>query len=279
MLHRFPHIIGCFIFLYSCSFSSSLRKDEEAKIIVQDGKFYVTTRISELNPLLCFLDTGAFGSEFKEDLLKDSVPAGHQSTMGVFGQKHRVRLVNIPSVSVGPFMKTPYQAAIQEIPDLTYNCTIGLDIFGKSQFKLDFKSLELSRIPELKKGNELEPSNLFMTLNVEFSNKRHKAAFDTGANFTAFDQALIKKNPEDFVFIQRIESGRDSTGLKQSVDLYSIRSLKIGGIAFNDVLAVAVDFSRIRARHNEFPDFVIGFNLMENRVWSFDLKNLLWTVE
>jgi len=55
--------------------------------------------------------------------------------------------------------------------------------------------------------------------------------------------------------------------------------MTVGGVNFQDFLAVEADFSIVRAKKPDFPLVFIGANEMVKQKWKFDLNKNQWSVE
>lgn len=88
--------------------------------------------------------------------------------------------------------------------------------------------------------------------------------------------ARIKGNPSNFIFIKN-STGGDTTGASVVLPIYRAKLLKVGPLEFRDLKVLAMDLSGMRKAIGDDIRVAIGYNVISQHDWYFDLKNLKWS--
>jgi hypothetical protein len=111
--------------------------------------------------------------------------------------------------------------------------------------------------------------NNLMFVTTQINGINYNFLFDTGA-VTILSTKLQKK-------LQLKEAMRnaliDASGKEQAERFYTLSTLKLGGINFNNVGAAAMDLAKMSEQFCTPIDGIIGSNLMRSCYWKIDYKN------
>lgn len=254
---------------------------QSARFARQADRFFVDCVVDGVLEL-CQLDTGSYGVGLRPRPEFEAYPALRiGGVMGAGGAVLPTREVSIGSLAFGQFKLQDVPAAIADSP--FDHSIIGLEYFQRlGAFTFDFRRNQLRRgWPASSRACDVpfELSTGLIRIPVELPGRRTKAAWDTGASHTVGDAAFIGAHPEVFRFVRELPPGTDATSTGLPVSLYVARAMTFCGREFRDVEVVAVDMSRSKAMVPDLPDLTLGANLMAANSWSFDFKDMSWSLD
>lgn len=170
---------------------------------------------------------------------------------------------------------------IQTIPD--DNSRIGAALFTLGTVTLDYRNKLFYFEPFSPKKVELPTLNLGGTkasgyeivlpcefgsipiVTVSINGKEYRFLFDTGA-LTGISQKIVNEIKPSILTKTELN---DSDGRRDSLPVYSLPEVTLGGVAFNDIPAFLFNESEIKECLN--LDGIIGSNLLHNSVVRFSL--------
>ena len=254
---------------------------QSASFARQADRFFVDCVVDGVLEL-CQLDTGSYGVGLRPRPEFEAYPALRiGGVMGAGGAVLPTREVRLGSLAFGQFKLQDVPAAIADSP--FDHSIIGLEYFQRlGAFTFDFRRNQLRRgWPASSRACDVpfELSTGLIRIPVELPGRRTKAAWDTGASHTVGDAAFIEAHPEVFRFVRELPPGTDATSTGLPVSLYVARAMTFCGREFRDVEVVAVDMSRSKAVVPDLPDLTLGANLMAANSWSFDFKDMSWSLD
>lgn len=250
--------------------------------LTADGKLLVDCTVGVVGER-CQLDTASGAT-----IQLRSIPAfgtlpvvGTRNTIGVAGVVMTSKTVEVESVAVGDLRVANLKDASVSSRSVAHS-VLGLPFFvTQGAVTFDLAARQLRR--EGPTPSDLCPVPMHVTyllkLPVILSGKPLSAAWDTGANMTAVDAAFVHANGELFELVQDLPRGADATGAAVPVQLFKMKSISLCGRALRDVSVVAVDMSAAKKSAPDFPDVILGANLMEGHVWRFDFTNNTWSLD
>lgn len=247
-----------------------------------DGKFLVDCTIGVVGER-CQLDTASGAT-----IQLRSIPAfetlsvvGTRNTIGVAGVMTASKTVEVESVAVGDLRVAKLKdASLSSRP--VANSVLGLPFFtAQGVVTFDLTAWQLKREGPTLSGACPAPFHATYVLKVPaiISGKALNAAWDTGANITAVDAAFVHANGELFEFVRDLPQGTDATGGAVPVRLFKVKSIGLCGREFTDVSVVTVDMSAAKMSAPDFPDLILGADLMAGHVWRFDFTNNTWSLD
>ena len=136
----------------------------------------------------------------------------------------------------------------------------------------------------LKEGNVLQENfkttvpftyvNGWIVLEVDIQNKTYNFLLDTGSS------NLVTKELGEELNLKAIgtEEIKDINATSNATEYTRIKTIKIGGIDFQNTIAGIVDLNKITEIGCTKIDGFIGSNLMRKAVWDFDFQNQLITI-
>ena len=231
----------------------------------------------------CLLDTGSPVSLIKNDAF--SVPynsIGTYKFAGADGVEVPCDIINVKNYHYAD--SESVNASLLRCPTSVIfgDSVIGLDEFKNKVLNFDFKSNEFSSEGQFPTNLDRSPLTLYhlghFGFSVSFENISAESIVDTGATISTIDQDFVKSHPADFDFIQAIPGGSDSTNQPITFNLYIVKSLSIAGVNLQNIYVLATDFSNIRIFTGPNVKLVVGYNILKNQNWYFDLNRKVWSV-
>jgi hypothetical protein len=247
-------------------------------ITVDQGKIFLPCQFDSFSTT-CLLDSGSSFSAVNSEPFDHYPAKGLIRYHGGTGKEISVDKIIIHELKVATLnLKNWPVARLPALPG--YLPLIGLDVFSKVPVFFDFKNLQIIINPELPSKLSTVPfiSQFgLVLLPVKLGNQELLAAWDTGASYCVVDQTYILNHPKDFSFVKAVQ-GRDATGSKMAMKLYTIKSLTLGQLTLKDVRVAAMDLSKMKAVYPDFPLFFIGYNVIIEHSWYFDLAHFKWQI-
>lgn len=249
---------------------------------LNSGKIYVPCVFDGVQRS-CFLDTGGAFSA-----LRFSSFSSRYSSIGKFqytsasGAKAEADWITIGTLeSCGVSLENAKIARF--LKGAAGEDTIGIDLLSGTRviFNFQARTMESDQKPpfglplhEL----QIHPKGIFSIPLSIGSNVPLRGFWDTGAGLSAIDQAIIAAHPELFDFIADIPQGTDATGAPVVLKLYQIKNLRIGEVNQSNSYVLALNFDHIRKYIGESVSFIIGFNIISQHNWYFDLQRKAWGI-
>lgn len=158
---------------------------------------------------------------------------------------------------------------------------LGMDILSQNKvLKFDFQSWtletnETSLFIDKDKKIQKYIKNIF-GIKLDIAGETLNALWDTGAELSVIDKNFITNNQQAFKFIKKIDGGRDGTGESIEFDLYQTQFI-LNGITIDETI-MSMDFNAIHEKIDPSLSMIVGTNIMQKRIWTFDFINNLWNV-
>lgn len=222
-------------------------------------------------------DTGAVTSSIaSDDFTKKYISQGVSESKGASGISKAGDLILIQKMKMG-------LQVFSEIKIKRGNVSLlGLDRLKDFVFQVDLKNQSLNLLKALPNNTKLlvvrrlKPGHF--TIPLKFSDIVVDALFDTGADSTVIDSKFVKQHQNLFKLV-RTEDGTDANGVKIPSQVYSVESIQIGDLVLKNVEMVTFEFGDHMTKSMEGSPLILGNNVILKAIWSFDLKQNLWTVE
>jgi|GEM_PF-4008688 len=247
-------------------------------LAIDQDKFYLSCEFDSFKTT-CLLDSGSTFSTVNSPLFDHYPIWGHIKYNSGTGKEidadkiyvHKLKLAN-HALKGWPVARLSHLATSQNI--------MGLDVFLRAPVLFDFKNHTLTFNPPTPEKLSLSPLVLeysLLLLPVKIGSQNLYAVWDTGASTCIIDKDYIEKHPDEFTYLKKI-SGTDAAHTDMPMELYLINHLEIGGLSLKNVPVAAMDLSGMRKVHPHFPVFFLGFNLMINHLWYFNIPASEWGV-
>jgi hypothetical protein len=185
--------------------------------------------------------------------------------------------ITLPSLKAAGLTLQKFQVKRCPLP----NSVIGINAFqGRTLLlNLDHSSLIASKTPLGLSAQQQQftfaPFGQ-MIVPVLSNGQRSQAVWDTGAALSSVDSNFAVNHPEQFTYIQDVPGGTDYTGKPVIMKLYTMKSITIAGVEFNNVDILALDFTPVRQGVGDQTQIIVGYNLIRQMNWSFDLRTQRW---
>jgi hypothetical protein len=270
---------------FFCSSSISLAVPIRTKSGPHDsGQVFVRCQFAEIKTS-CLIDTGSTDTVMKVDVPTGKILKNDSATfVSVGGTLKTATKIEVSSFHVGNLRLQPatFSFIANEVgrPNI-----LGMDILNRVSFSLEFSDTnrpELNFVPlwPTKKTLPLKILNSgLMELPVIFPHEKAQGIFDTGAGLTAVDELFVTKSPENFLFVQDITNGQDANGSPIKSKLFKVRKLQVGNRIFKNELVMAIDMTAIRKHISPDAQVIIGYNLISQANWFFDVQNKYWVAD
>lgn len=225
----------------------------------------------------CLLDSGSNFSSVKSPLFDDYAAVGRMNYNGGTGREIHTDKIVVHHLALAELHLEEWPVA--RMPKLSrYFNLIGLDVFARVPLLFDFKNLKIvvdaPRPPEA----QLQPYTMqlgMILLPVKIGDTSLEAVWDTGASTTVIDQDFIATHPDNFTYMKEVEA-KDASGTRMVMKLYKIKKLQIASVLLKGTSVLAMDFSGMRQVHPHFPAFFLGYNVLMNHRWYFNLAHYQW---
>lgn len=231
----------------------------------------------------CLFDSGSDSSNIVDSDIFASYPSLAKSVRsGASGRPQNCDWVLIQSLIAVGLMLPQHQ--VVRCPEPVPGNVIGIDVFQGKTLHIDFKSLSLegtdALIPIALSRNHFffAPAGQLL-VPIVVGDGTQQAVWDTGAGLSAVDQQFAKAHPEMFMFVQNISGGTDSTGNPVNLALYTMKSMIVGGRTFNNVSVLGFDFSASRDGIGDSANLILGYNVITQSNWYFDLRTRSWSID
>ena len=261
---------------------SAAAAPEVAAIQTHDNLFLVDCTVQDVAER-CQLDTGDNAvATLRPIPAFQALPVlKTMRAMGVAGVVAPSAVVHLDSLSAGGLALRDLDNVQRHDGPLPYS-TLGLGFFERlGVVTFDFRAMQLRHaapVPERACVGTVSTGNP-MRIPIALGGQAIEAGWDTGASATVADARFVAAHPELFVFVRDLASGVDSTSTGVPARLFKARDITICGHAFKEVMVAAVDMSAPKARIADFPDVVVGANLMAGHVWAFDFASHSWSLD
>ena len=237
------------------------------------GKILAYIEIDLGNHITRFLfDTGAAKSQLKLDSVTENFNrVGQKESKGASGVGLEQDLVEVPKLIFGESVFENLELA------RSHRSILGIDLLGKKKFEIDLKSGVLSFVDQIEnkeKINWLKKGHLTIPLVVDSDSTY--CLFDTGADSTVIDEQYVTKNPNSFELIGT-EEGEDAYGNKIPSNIYHCRNLQIGHLDLKNVVMAGFEFGDHMREAMEGVPIILGNNVINGSIWSFDFENGFWS--
>lgn len=200
--------------------------------------------------------------------------------MGVAGVVVTSDVVRVSALSAGELVLKDVSNVQRSSRPQAYS-TLGLGFFrGLQTVIFDFRRFELLRgPPEGPACPGRFAADELIRLPATLAGQPITVGWDTGASITVADAAYVAAHPSLFTYIKDMPPGDDSTSSGLHARLYLMKAFAVCGRAIDSLPVVAVDMSAPKAETPNFPDLILGSNLMRGHVWSFDFRDGRWSFD
>ena len=229
------------------------------------------------------LDTGAATTCIPLDDYTATFPSvGQSNSSGVFGAISE-DLVIVPSIAVGPIVKTDLTVTRLREKNARRNSLIGMDVLRDASCHFCF---DVGRVYVAPSGaavlgyaaQEVSYDRRFHPyIEVHFPGSAACAHWDTGAGMTIVDLNFVAKHPALFTAAGRSQ-GTDAGGVTMETPLFIMAAGTIGGKAFPPHKVAAVDLARVNATTSIPMDLILGYSTYSKANWLFDFPAGKWAI-
>ena len=216
----------------------------------------------------CMVDTGSAHNSLPDDLSAQNKI--NIEVMGYSGQIKKIQTFKIPQFNVG-------ETHLNNLKFYKLKARIGMDFFkyfGAFEINVPNRTLSLgeSRIRNITPSFRLGREKDHLMIEARSGDDQHyaKAMFDTGAELTAVKRQYIEAHREDFEYNDR-GSTIDANGVSTAIEIWTALKIKLGQRTFINARVIVYDFT-----FN--ADMIIGSNIINKAVWTFNLKENTWSV-
>ena len=245
---------------------------------LDSGRFYVQGLIDG-EPESFQLDSGStYTSVAFSDFTARYPTSGSRRRTGAAGASRVDDLITIAQLRIG-------EREILDHPVVRYpkgsesESRVGMDALAARRLCFDFKSGVLRFNPHASETLDHKLTRLaggVLGMNASVGDLRMEAAWDTGAELTVVDTALVQHHPDLFRFVEDVQ-GEDSTETRLPFRVHRAMRIMLGDHEFDEPVVLAMDLELLRRRLGNLQ-LVVGFNLMRNLAWSFDVESGRWGI-
>jgi predicted aspartyl protease len=227
-----------------------------------------------------FFDSGATFTGVKDiNLLNNANIIGEHSFHGASGRKLTAQKVICESLSLSGIKRNNFEISLYP-NEYIHETTLGINFLKGANFQFLSSSQAFS-------GSEDHSSH---KNKFSFSNKGHicfealltdqviNTVWDTGAELTVVSKNLIARYPHLFSNPVLIKNGQDSSGGNVDFILWDVESLNISDKNFNNFKAIEMDFQSIKDYFPAGTEVILGFNLITQADWQFNLESQTYEV-
>jgi hypothetical protein len=231
-------------------------------------------------PRRFLLDTGAARSRVLVDPYTGSLAAvGNEASYGAVAEATD-ELVRISELAVGPLLARDLAVVRVAAEQPGASDLLGMDILVGSccSFDLAQRRLRIEASPHPDAELPLimdERKHCYVEL--EWTDARAQACFDTGAGLTIVDQAFIDKHPGLFEPAET-SIGTDATGASVETPLFLMAGPVIGGAQFTAHTVAAIDLAPVNATLDLPMDLILGYPTIRQAIWIFDFPARCWSL-
>lgn len=257
----------------------------ESSSTPQGGRIYVPTQMAGFESLMR-LDTGATTSRIRLASWNKNLPiVDHSESVSASGQTRSCDMVQSQGIALrttnsGKVMRSNY--VLSRCPDESSEDLFGLDFFIGTQVRFDFNARTIELNEPAPTATQFLPLKIITTgdpllalpLKVD-SNTSYFGMVDSGAEISAVDERYVHYHENQFEFIKDVAEASDAAGKSWTPKLYRMKELAIaGGKTLKDVLVIVYDFGYVRQALGTETPFILGYNVLSQFNWTFDLKNI-----
>jgi hypothetical protein len=223
----------------------------------------------------CYLDTGATYTSVQHSPASALYPdIGIRRTVSAAGHIVDEDKIHIERFSVGPIFREHFEVARYGV---TRNqaTRVGIDLFASERVRFHFDTSELRTCSAALVGGQSfrRGNNGLVYVPLALGGREEWAIWDTGAEITTVDRALVKERPELFEFVDKVIVGYDATGARVAFALYRTSAIEVDGHSLSGNV-LAMDYEPLRANLTPGTRVILGTNLLKELNWDFDFK--LW---
>jgi len=249
------------------------------EVVPGAAEVFVTVTISGREYDL-ILDTGGAGSRVPADEITrafEPAPPETEPGRGVFGGSTPPPRVVVPELRWGDFTTTNLPVELSTEPSAP-PAILGLDVLRHHRLDVRLKRGELT-IDGDDPVDEARPlamsSRGHPYVEVNWARHTAHAIWDTGAGVTVVDAAFARAHRHLFT-AQTTAVGVDAHGNSAETPLVTMAACSIGGRSFAAGVAVLADIAGIQRPGDPPFDLIVGYPVISQADWSFDLKNGRW---
>jgi hypothetical protein len=237
----------------------------------------------------CLLDTGSDKSNIQYDSYSQTYSAiGTTTGEGLSGDPVTCDLIKVGQFEIGGTVADNQQFARcaplsgQASQNIAEGNIAGLTVLVSKTLRLDFTTSQFSLSDSIPPGLDSMPLVIHQKLghfgfSTRLSGVTADSIVDTGAALTTVDQKFIQANSTAFQFVQSISGGQDVNGNPVTMNLYLVSSISLGKTSLSHVYVLGADFTVISQFLPEVP-VILGFNVISQKNWYFDLDHKTWAV-
>jgi hypothetical protein len=220
------------------------------------------------------LDSGSPSTQLADpDALIPATVVGEDTAEGLFGRAPVERVV-LSDLAVPGLTEGPRTVARLRTGGAASRSLLGLDVLGAHALLLDGPAVTLhtAATGELAADLSLERGprgHCYLPVTLP-GGRVVRALWDTGADVTVVDRALVTSHPELFTDPGSAD-GTDSSGTTMLTDVCRIEGYRIADVAFAGHVVAVADLP-------EPMELVLGYPTLCQAIWSMDLPFGRWSV-
>lgn len=256
--------------------SAALPLESKSEGLAWSGRYFVHASFDGHDDR-CLLDTGATSSDVAGTYYQAYKRVGRAGRLSASRKAETDEEIEIGRLRLGTFEAEHIRVARHKAGDGALT-TIGMDVLGDHPFALHTRPKPTLSwvIGPRPAQHTLHRYHGILALPVNIGGSASEALWDTGAGLSCVSPAMIARHPDNFVFVQDIDKGRDGTGHPITMKLYNARRIGVGPQVFDDLAVLAIDFTAIHEHLSPHVDMILGYNAVIRADWDFDPRHGTW---
>ena len=221
------------------------------------------------------LDTGSRFTAVEQDRHFSKYKInGFYTAKGLSGKSKRMSTIIVDEINVGGVSLKKQRIAL--LPEkFKIKNLFGMDTLWQLCVALRHKdkTLTFKEKCDGKQGSKIAKykGNLIL-LEPEINGQKYRMLLDSGASVTVLNQDLAEKLKLEKKSDEKVKIV-DSSRVRSAKNLFALPALKWDGVTFTDIEIIYSDLNAFQQRNPERIDGIIGFNVIDQADWVFDLPN------
>jgi predicted aspartyl protease len=237
------------------------------------GQFFIKAN-ADGKEFRFLLDTGAKYTQIIDSPFFDSYRInGFIVSKSLLGRQRKLNTVSLRKITLGESNLANDRVAISK--DLKLNL-LGMKTLSDSCFAIDAMESKFRTMADCAKLKNTMPltrySEELVVIDVSLGDKIYPMIFDTGASMTVLDNKVTLPYKPEQITKETVKFS-DSSMSSQTSHIFKAKEVQIGGIAFSDVTFIRTNLDSIQDSSDNKIMGILGFNLIQNANWTFDLAN------